>query len=1096
MKRNQLLGLLVMPALLLAALPLNLSNAAGPPTAAAVPEAIAPQSGGDAVRGADFLASTAPGYRRSKDIAHNAADDDYLAVWYDSRHDNGDIYGQIWSADGIPQGEPIPINTAAGTQDNPAVAYNSTANEYLVVWAEEDNNGGGLAIAVQRVSAAGALVGSSVVVSPPTSNYPNRPDLLYDPNADHYLVVWEVWNPSEIQGQLLDNQGNPLLAEVIAFGSSAFDPRVAYNDNRNSYLAVFMMDGVAGYDIYGQAIAADGTLTGPVFAIGAAAEEESLPDVAFDPANLQYLVVWERRLSGPNEPHIICGQRIDEDGIPLGSEISLSPSTLSQEDPAVAYNPDAQQFLVTWSDDRNTGASSWDIYAQRVRADGTLADQGNFAISTARYGQWSPAVAYSTVSHQYLLMWGDDHNMGDEVYGRRLHWLGFPLGSEFCLSAAEGAHKDPAVAYNNTDHEYLIVWTADPDGDGDTDIYGRRYDRDGLGLGEPFAIVEAAGSQTNPFVHYHYANNDYMVLWNDEADGHVKGGLLTGQGDPVPGIFTVAEGVDAALAWGMADDEMLIVFSQYDAATGYDIYGRFLPASGPFPPPGDEFAICDEPGNQSHPDVAYDASTDRFLVAWSDARNDQGDIYVRCVLPGGSMGAELAIATAADAQDFPALAANDPANEVLVVWHDYRDSGTSGVDLYGRLVGTVGVPSGDEFAISTATGDQMHPYANLIGNADKYYVGWADSRNVDTGWDIYGMWLNTDGSPGSMTLPAFRYSGWQMYPAGAFNADDNEGIMVWQDGRNGAEFKVYARLGVLDQEPPVARFTIDPTVGRAGSAFTFDARASSDNATPSGALLVRWDWTSNGSWDTPFSLVKVVTQTVMVPGVYTVTLGVWDLMFNSDTVSHTIIVLPAAGNTPPTATLTVSPVSGPPGSTFTLDATASTDAETPGALTARWDYDNDGVWDTDWGGLTTTVSAFFAAGDYIARVEVADPGALTDAAIAPFGVVPGPIVALEIAPLDPIVQPYTQVQFRALAYDAWDNLYTNAPISWTVTDPTAGTINAGGLFTATSRVGTYADIVHAESNGVTATTGVVIRQYVWQVYLPVVTRGYGGTMGR
>lgn len=1087
MKRNQLLGLLTLAALLLAALPLDLSNAAGPPAPAAVP-----QAGGDAARGADFLVSAAPNYQIYPDLAHNTTDDMYLVVWHGGDGDD-DVYGQLYGATAIPVGDPFLITTAPGHQVCPAVAYNSAANEYLVAWAEVDNNGNGLAIAVQRVSAAGALVGDSVVVSPPTSTYPGLPAMLYDPNADHYLVVWQSFSPTQIQGQLLDSAGHPLLADVMAFGSNALFPHVAYNDNRGSYLVVFVTGSGFTYDIYGQTIAADGTLTGPPFAISTAPEPEYNAHVAFDSAHLQYLVVWDRRLSEPSEPHHVYGQRIDEDGNLLDGEIDLSPSTTTgQEYPIAVYNPDAQQFLVTWADARNVSVSNWDIYAQRVRADGTLPDQGNFAINTAPYGQWYPAAAYSATSHQYLVVWEDFNIFGQDIFGQRLHWLGFPLGAAFCLSAAPGAHEEPAVAYNTTDHEYLIAWTADPDGDGDADIYGRRYDRDGLTLGESFAIVEAAGSQTHPVVQYHPTSGNYMVLWDDEATGQVQGGLLTGQGIPIPGVFAVTEGTRPAMVLGTAQDEVLVVFSQHNAATGYDVYGRFLPPGGPFPPSGDEFAICEQAGDQLFPDVAYDADTDRFLVAWSDTRNDQGDIYVRCVLPSGNMGAEIAIATAADAQAFPALAANDPANEILVVWHDYRDSGTSGADLYGRLVDTVGVPAGDEFAISTAGGDQMYPYVNFIGSAAKYYVGWADSRNVDTGWDIYGTWLNADGSPGSLTLPAFRYSGWQVYPAGAFNPDDNEGIVVWQDGRNGAEFKVYARLGVLDQQPPVARFTVDPTVGRAGSAFTFDARPSSDNATPSGALLVRWDWTSNGSWDTPLSLVKVVTQTVMAPGVYTVTLGVWDLMLNSDTVSHTIIVLPAAGNTPPTATLTISPPAGPPGSTFTLDATASTDAQTPGALTARFDFEGDGVWDTAWGGLTTTVSAFFAAGDYTARVEVADPGALTDAAIAPFRVVPGPIVALEIAPLDPTVQPYTQVQFRALAYDAWDNLYTNAPISWTVSDPTAGTISADGLFTAGSRVGTYTDIIQAESAGVTATTGVVIHRYVWQVYLPVVTRGYGG----
>ena len=78
----------------------------------------------------------------------------------------------------------------------------------------------------------------------------------------------------------------------------------------------------------------------------------------------------------------------------------------------------------------------------------------------------------------------------------------------------------------------------------------------------------------------------------------------------------------------------------------------------------------------------------------------------------------------------------------------------------------------------------------------------------------------------------------------------------------------------------------------------------------------------------------------------------------------------------PTAALTYTWLST---DTLRLDASASTDPETPGAnLLARWDFGDDGVWDTPWSLTKALTGTYTTVGPAVA-VQVADPGGRIDA---------------------------------------------------------------------------------------------------------------------
>jgi hypothetical protein len=76
--------------------------------------------------------------------------------------------------------------------------------------------------------------------------------------------------------------------------------------------------------------------------------------------------------------------------------------------------------------------------------------------------------------------------------------------------------------------------------------------------------------------------------------------------------------------------------------------------------------------------------------------------------------------------------------------------------------------------------------------------------------------------------------------------------------------------------PPTAVFTVTPMTGDTNTVYSFDASSCSDAEDLAQALEVRWDWTSDGVFDTGWSAGKIATHEYAMPGEYTVTLEVRD----------------------------------------------------------------------------------------------------------------------------------------------------------------------------------------------------------------------------
>jgi hypothetical protein len=266
-----------------------------------------------------------------------------------------------------------------------------------------------------------------------------------------------------------------------------------------------------------------------------------------------------------------------------------------------------------------------------------------------------------------------------------------------------------------------------------------------------------------------------------------------------------------------------------------DIYGTRIDPDGVVLDPDGILITTSTPNSdQFQPTVVYYGPY--YLVAWSDRRNGNYDIYGTRVRTNGTVldTSAAPFSTAPGSQFEPEIAFNG-TDQFLVVWEDYRAGSIS--DIYGTRfsVASGGLdPAG--ISIAVAAGTQGAP--SVVSYGTHYLVVWQDDRS-GTSYDIYGTVVLTDGTANdAFTAPFSTAAGDQVLPDLAF--DGNVVLAVWQDRRSGTNYDIYA-----------ARWS--PTSGLLDGGGIAVWAQSGDQSRPAvavnGAFLVAWADRRNGNYD-------------------------------------------------------------------------------------------------------------------------------------------------------------------------------------------------------------------------------------------------------
>ncbi len=216
---------------------------------------------------------------------------------------------------------------------------------------------------------------------------------------------------------------------------------------------------------------------------------------------------------------------------------------------------------------------------------------------------------------------------------------------------------------------------------------------------------------------------------------------------------------------------------------------------------------------------------------------------------------------------------------------------------------------------------------------------------------------------------------------------------------------------------------------------------SGSGSTDSDGTIENYSW-DFGDGDTGSGVTP--THTYANEGVFSVTVTVTDNLGAVDTDTTTVTVNPVA-NVPPVADA-FGPYSGTVNVSLSLSGSRSTDSD--GTITGyRWDWTNDGTYDTSWASSSSTSHIYASAGSFTVKLQVRDDDNATDTDTTKVTVsqqVPGETE--EEAPTPPTANaggPYYKMVGIFIQFDGSDSYDPDGSTleyTWTFGDGTTSTL--------------------------------------------------------
>ncbi|HET9327274.1 MAG TPA: FlgD immunoglobulin-like domain containing protein [Candidatus Eisenbacteria bacterium] len=474
------------------------------------------------------------------------------------------------------------------------------------------------------------------------------------------------------------------------------NPPVSIQDGGGGSIIVWSDFRSGSLDIYAQKLDAAGNIMWPGDGVPICKQtgDQTNPRLLSDGAGGAF-VVWEDARTSPSDINIYI-QRVNSLGVNLWATGGVAVCTAANTQRQAVVSPNGLGgVLVAWTDERG-GASSADVYAQRVTSSGAVQWTANgVAVCSAAGVQQDPAVVSDTQGGA-IVAWRDER-AGIDLFAQRVDAAGGVqwAANGIAISSATGNQEAPQMIPDGSGGA-ILTWV-DSRG-ADQDVYAQRVNGAGAvqWTVDGTAVILAPAHQRSPRLATDGAGGAYVV-WED----------LQAVGDA--NIFA----------------------QRLDAATGAPQWG----ASG--------LVVCASLTNQLSPAIAADP-VGGAIVAWSDDRNASGtDVYAQHIQPGGSVlwnpdGVRLC--DASGTQDRPDVVA-DGSGGASIAWRDYRN--TSYSDIYAQRIDALGqVP------------DQCVPPDTLSTNTPVNTVATQNYKMFDQGW-FYWSGVSVRGGTGDWDIEMF-----------------------------------------------------------------------------------------------------------------------------------------------------------------------------------------------------------------------------------------------------------------------------------------------------------------------------------------------------
>ncbi len=302
------------------------------------------------------------GERYLPDVAYNSVDKEYLVVWHNTW---GGGFRDIYARRVSNAGQVLSwfCVSCGGTHSRlqPAVAFNIQRREYLVVYMYEASaNVYEIWGKIIPWNGPGSNAEFLIISWGERSFW--TPRVAYNTWANDYLVVWNAFNttssfppgyPNDIGGNIVEFDGYVQTGSPFSWTSAASPHQVdlAYNAYYNEYVMAYVTvhsSATTKNDIDVIHVSAGGALANPpgIIHLAQNVEDENRPAIATDNQD-RYIVAWEIEKSSTN--HDVWAVPVDWT---TNSPIMIYAVNGAEDDtnPDITYNS-ASNFMMVWQED-------------------------------------------------------------------------------------------------------------------------------------------------------------------------------------------------------------------------------------------------------------------------------------------------------------------------------------------------------------------------------------------------------------------------------------------------------------------------------------------------------------------------------------------------------------------------------------------------------------------------------------------------------------------------------------------------------------------------------------------------------------------------
>ena len=533
-------------------------------------------------------------------------------------------------------------------------------------------------------------------------------------------------------------------------------PAVAYDGTR--YLVVWVEGGLAlSFDdkltaregIYGTIVETNGTiLTAAGFGISVGDYVDwGQPAATSDGSN--WYVVWTDKRDSGADPFVLRGALVNDSDL---NDIALTEVTISDEavmnhpsDPAEPdVDSDGNGFMVVFE---ATSGGSRDILYRLINSSGVV--QGSQPInitSTAGVAEGSPSVAGT--SARYAAVWTT--GAVGNLEGRAYQGGSFDASSLSIATSNTDASSEPDIdcelvieveAMVSVNRYYCtVVWSGTFDaaeGDEGRDIFAQRLEIDtALTLqgsqenllatadGNTMGGVNQSGDQTQPTVARvtTSAGSAHTVAYVDEDAGAGDIKVLTQFVGVADDDFT---GLQGLVASNLADAQSRPAVARTDNgsiiawtnSTDRSIEANIFEVDGMLNITSVDRLLNQRANAQIDPSVTTNGTD--YLVAWSDDRAGNYDVYASRVQSDGTVTDTTAIALATNGGEgeLNAVTCSD-GTDYLVAWV------RGGDELEAQRLNADGTTNGSVISVATAGAGDVFGPLDCESNGADYGIAW------------------------------------------------------------------------------------------------------------------------------------------------------------------------------------------------------------------------------------------------------------------------------------------------------------------------------------------------------------------------------------